>query len=478
MSQSQVSRLTIVGVLFLYLGLLIPTLADPMVNWRDAVVLSVGRNFCRERAPLWLPRIDARGEQTGITGTEFPILNFVEGLLACRGLPQTPVARVLTLLVSCLGIASLLLLTRDLLGATSTAVATAAFAFSPIVLFYSRTTQPDVPSVALALCSLWVLSRSLATESTRWGWYFLSALLMALAALIKLPAIVFGLPALALLYERRQWSAARKLGYWLYLPIATLPPLIWYWHARDLQERYGAPYIFLGDSPHSLWAAWTRPGFYNRIFVQALFDSYAFPIVSATAVLAYLLYWKKIPRWIRAMAIASVIFFFLAGDSAAHHTSYGMIAVPAIALGAAFGVDRFLAAARYRTALLVSLIACTCYYGWWRTRRWFAAKDAAIPYLQAASDLNRLTGSEEQIAIVSDGDPKGLWFVDRRGWVVDPAETDNWVQLHPQIAVVGVDNNRLALAESEKVARSLRTFGFVERRPRAAFNLWVRPRSN
>ncbi len=314
-------RLTILGVLLIYLGLLIPTLADPMVNWRDAVVLSIGRNFCREGAPLWLPRIDARGDETGITGTEFPILNFVEGHLACHGLPQTQGARALTLLVSCLGIASLLLLARDLLGATAAAVATTAFAFSPIVFFYSRTTQPDVPSVALALCALWLLSRSLATESTGWGWYLLSALLMALGALIKLPAIVFGLPALALLYERRQWSAARKLGYWLYLPIATLPPLIWYWHARGLQERYGAPYIFLGDSLRSLWAAWTRPGFYNRIFVQALFDSYAFPIVSATAVLAYLLYWRKMPRWLRAMAIASVIFFFLAGDSAAHHTS-------------------------------------------------------------------------------------------------------------------------------------------------------------
>ena len=471
-------RLTILGVLFVYLGLLIPTLADPMVNWRDADVLSVGRNFCRERAPLWLPRIDARGDQTGITGMEFPILNFVEGLLACHGLPQTQVARVLTLLVSCLGIASLLLLARDLLGVTAAAVATTAFAFSPLVLFYSRTTQPDVPSVALALCSLWLLSRSLATESTGWGWYLLSALLMALGALIKLPAIVFGLPALALLYERRQWSAARKLGYWLYLPIATLPPLIWYWHARDLQERYGARYFFLGDSLHSLWAAWTRPGFYNRIFVQALFDSYAFPIVSAMAVLAYLLYWRKMPLWIRAMAIASVIFFFLAGDFAAIHTSYGMVAVPAIALGAGFGVDRFLATRRYRTALLVSLIGCTCYYGWWRTRRWFAPKDAAVPYLQAATDLNRLTGSGERIAIVSDGDPKGLWFLDRRGWIVEPADTGNWVQLHPQIAVVGVDNNRLALAQSEQVARSLRTFGFVERRPRVGFNLWVRPRSN
>jgi hypothetical protein len=89
-----------------------------------------------------------------------------------------------------------------------------------------------------------------------------------------------------------------------------------------------------------------------------------------------------------------------------------------------------------------------------------------------------LTRTDERIAIVSDGDPKGLWFLDRRGWIVEPADTGNWVQLHPHIAVVGVDNNRLAPAESEQVARSLRTFGFVERRPRAAFNLWDRPRSN
>ena len=44
------------GVLVLYVLLLAPSLALPPIgreSWRETDILIVGRNFCRERAPLW-----------------------------------------------------------------------------------------------------------------------------------------------------------------------------------------------------------------------------------------------------------------------------------------------------------------------------------------------------------------------------------------------------------------------------------------
>src|SRR4051812_38785741 len=62
----------------LWAAALAPTLNGAVTgrdSWREADVLIVGRNFCREQTPLLEPRIDARGAGTGITGMELPLLN-------------------------------------------------------------------------------------------------------------------------------------------------------------------------------------------------------------------------------------------------------------------------------------------------------------------------------------------------------------------------------------------------------------------
>ena len=156
------------GVLLLQVLLLAPTLDLPPAgrdSWRETDGLIVARNFCREAAPLWRPRIDARGSGQGITGMEFPLLNWVGAKLSCAGLPLVPTGRALTFLSLLLATACVFLLARRLWGDAGAALAAGAFGFAPVSLYYGRTVQPDLPALSLALLA--VLLFEWALESGR-----------------------------------------------------------------------------------------------------------------------------------------------------------------------------------------------------------------------------------------------------------------------------------------------------------------------
>src|SRR5256885_261898 len=51
-------------------------------NWRQSTGLMVSRNFYEVEANILYPRVDMAGDKTGITGTEFPLLNYLIYLVA------------------------------------------------------------------------------------------------------------------------------------------------------------------------------------------------------------------------------------------------------------------------------------------------------------------------------------------------------------------------------------------------------------
>lgn len=438
----------------------------------------VGRNLCREHTGLWLPRIDARGEGPGITGMEFPLLNGIAGGLSCVGVDQITAARVLTLLFALLAMVALYALAAGALGGSAALLATAAFAFSPLIFYYGRSIQPDVPAVALALTALWLLERSVREEQTRWGLYLGSAATFALGILIKLPVVVFGLPAVLLLASRRSArTLVTRWGYGSYLPLALLPALIWYTHARALQDVYGIHYFNLGSRPAQLVQAWTSRVFYQRLFVQQLFDVFAFPLLSAAAAIGC--FWGHFPAWMRGMAVATVAFFLLAGFAASHHFYYNVVAVPAVALLGAGTVEQVLErVSRTRgawlerpalAALWVALIA----YGLWRTRGWFPKAHAEEPYIAARRALDK-DAPGAQVLVLSRGDPKLLWFLDRKGRIGSARHEVRWLAARaPKPRVVALDGARLDARTQAALAQELSQLGYTPSSRAEALQVWV-----
>ena len=46
-------------------------------NWRQTTVTMVARNFLEVDNNIFYPRVDFAGDKTGITGMEFPLLNYM-----------------------------------------------------------------------------------------------------------------------------------------------------------------------------------------------------------------------------------------------------------------------------------------------------------------------------------------------------------------------------------------------------------------
>ncbi len=463
-----------------YVLYLAPSLASVSVDWRESDALIVGRNLCRGEGSLWLPRINAFGDGEGITGMEFPILDRLGALVSCGGSRQVLASRLWTLFFALVGIASLAQLARRHLSRLGAAVAIAGFAFSPVVLFYGRAIQPDVPSAALALLSLLLLDLSLAPEATRWSLWLASAAAMALGALIKLPAVVYGLPMVALTWERRRSGALRDLRYWLFVPIALGPALIWYSHARALQEQYGIHYFNLGESLGSLLADWTSARFYRRVFVRQLFDVYACPLISAVAVGSLLWKGRRMPAWIPTMAAAALVFLFLGGWVAAWHNSYGAMAAPPLALAAGWGAQELLARVcrpGLRAGLAAALCVVAAAYGLHRSRRWLERPEEAPLFEAARRPLDERLPGRRPLVVVSDGDPKALWYLDRKGFVLSEKIGD-WLRLaHPEHSrAVLVDKARAQRASGrvEAARAALVALGYRSALENEAAQLWLK----
>lgn len=305
---------------------------------------------------------------------------------------------------------------------------------------------------------------------------------MALGALIKAPALVYGLPLVAWLWKRRGRTAAREWRYWLYLPVALVPPAVWYAHAKTLQTESGISYFHLGSPLQELWQSWVDPDFYYRLFVQRPFDTVACPVLSALAVGALVFAFRRTPGWVLLMFLAAVVFVFIGGGSAAWHVVYSSVFVPPMALLGGLAVQ-FLQE-RLRTArafwLLVATVAATCAaYGVVRTRHWFASEGATTGYVEAKSAVDSHLAPHELIAVFSDGGPPLFWHLDRKGWLVGRREALSWLSEERPSALraVALDRNSKngGLEEAEEAVRSS-PLGFQRVFHHSTVDIWVAPR--
>jgi len=473
----RLERWSAVLVIAVLAALALPTLRNPNVIWREADGLMVARAFCAERPPLWLPRIGERGDSDGVTGMEFPVLNWAAGKLACAGMDPLVASRGLSFLSALLAVAALARIARRSLPPRPSLVAACVLAFSPTAFFLARSAQPDMTAVAFALWSLDLLDVALpANGPTSWRRFLLSAAALAFGALVKLPVAVYGLPAAALVWERRGAAAARDWRSWPYPVIALAPALAWYAWARELQRASGNAYYHLGTPLPELVKSWIDPSFYFRIYVSHLFDLYAMPVASGAAVLALILRCKSAPRWWYALLASAVLFFFLGGEVAAWHGYYGLVMVPSIALlaGAAYGhLERRVPP---RAAAAACAACCAVLAGWavFRTRTWYGPPALAEQYQAAKAAADRALAKDARLAVVSDGDPKVLWYLDRTGWVFGWEAACEWAGQRAPPLVLAVDLTRLKPPEQAGAAGALSGCGFQSISEGSAVQVWKR----
>jgi 4-amino-4-deoxy-L-arabinose transferase-like glycosyltransferase len=236
--------------------------------WRDADGLGVARSFLHDGWNILYPRVAERGALSGVTGMEFPLLDWLgaaamkvlgEHDWACRAL-------VLAALIP-LGFGTRRLARRLLGQGPAAELAAACLLLEPLVLIFSHKFMPEVPMLALLAWGVWLAFAALDGGRTRD--FAASGTLLALAAVLKPTGAgaVVPIAMQAVARWRAEPSGRKRLALQLLL-LAAIPCLSvagWFAHAGRLERDFGLPLFKLSQD----WTEWLRllpqPGFLETL---------------------------------------------------------------------------------------------------------------------------------------------------------------------------------------------------------------------
>ena len=353
-------RLPLAPVLFILLVPHIPYLfqgIDSSHAWRQADTAAVARNFHRESWNILLPRIDTRGDKTGITAMEFPLYSYTVGLLSA--LLQTE-GDGIGLLVSLLASLFLFFALERLFPSLGRESLLLGLMSTPILFQWSHKFIPEVFALSLILWGF-----ALYIDPGRRG-MFLPTLLLLAGALVRPFFIFFYLPLL--------WDVARSLmkGRLLWPPLLagglSLAAIVsWYYlWCPHLVATYEIEYFALVKTfslEHT--ALFLHPSFYARL-AQTLF----FPYINPFLLGFFLLGLKHFPHRRakeRIFLVASLmplpIVPLLTGEHFYHHAYYLMGLGPLVAVLTAMGFEQISGRHRQAGLLLVGLLVTGLYLG-------------------------------------------------------------------------------------------------------------------
>lgn len=197
-------------------------------SWRQVTNADITRHFALGTMNPFVPRV-SWGGLNGVVGMEFPLLHYLTAI-AWRIVGEGHLsARLIAMAFSIASVILMFILGRRLFGTAAGRGAAFLFAVSPSLVFFGRAFMSDTPMVTFMIAAV-----------IAWDWYFeqphpsravIASTLTALAALVKLPAIVVLAPIGGLALSWLGWNAFRNRALWAGCAAAGALIAAWYWYA-------------------------------------------------------------------------------------------------------------------------------------------------------------------------------------------------------------------------------------------------------
>ena len=205
-------------------------------SWRQVTNADITRHFAEGVMNPFMPRV-SWGGLNGAVGMEFPLLHYLTAIVWLITGETERIARTVAVAFSLASVVLIYFLGTRLFGRPAGRAAAFLLAVSPSAVYFGRSFLSDTPMLAFSIGAV-----------LAWDRYFdrptalrmvVAALVTALAALVKLPAILVlgGIGGLAL--SRHRWAALRDKGLWAGCLSAVLLVAAWYWHADRIYLETG-----------------------------------------------------------------------------------------------------------------------------------------------------------------------------------------------------------------------------------------------
>jgi|GEM_PF-5073679 hypothetical protein len=212
-----------------------------MNYWRQTETAALALNYFEDHLPFLYPEVDWIGPH-GHAEMEFPLYPYFLSLVYRLFGPSDLFGRLLTILCS-IGVAwAVWEIGRRLFEPRIGLLAAAFFAASPLAVYFGRTYQPDMMMVFFSTFSIALLLRW--KHGFTLGWFYASALALAVGVLLKPPCLLVAFPLCWILFKQKRMAFLCSIHTWIFAAIVMIPAFLWYSHARTFFEESNASFMW------------------------------------------------------------------------------------------------------------------------------------------------------------------------------------------------------------------------------------------
>jgi 4-amino-4-deoxy-L-arabinose transferase-like glycosyltransferase len=383
-------------------------------NWRQTTVTMVARNFLETSNNIFYPRIDIAGEKTGITGMEFPLLNYLIYFVSEIFGYQHWYGRLINLLVSSFGLYYFHQLLRKYF-TKETAFYASLILITSIWFAYSRKIMPDTFSTSFIIISLYCGTNYLENNTKKWRLSQLLgyAVFLLMGSLSKLPA-AYMIVVLSLFYVDNNLSLKRKIIVAVITVLSLIPTAIWYFYwVPHLVENYGFWHFFMGkDFSIGIQEIWQNLSQTLDKFYEAALKYIGFFVFLIGIIYAFIKKDKVIISVLTICFLAFCVIIFKAGFTFSHHSYYIIPFVPVMSLLAGYGLASF-----KNKKMAFILLAFIILEGVLNQLHDFRINENEMKIAHLDQQLNQVCSKSDLILINSNDTPTPMYFSHRKGWV-------------------------------------------------------------
>ena len=379
-------------------------------NWRQVTGLMVARNFYETDANIFYPRVDDCGDHTGIVAMEFPSLNYLHFLLSKLFGFRDWYGRLINLAVSSLGVIFFAKLLQ-LIGFSRKAVLLSSlFLLSSVWFSFSRKMMPDTYCISLMFIGMYYAGRYL--QQGRLFHLALYLLLASLAALSKIPAAIYFIYLVPLLFSRIiDRTRLRTLIIASVVPVVLT--LLWYfgWNQKLVHNYHnwyntGVPFLFgIKDAARHL------PQILHRFCFDGFFGYIGFSLFVAGLVIMFIRRDCKMMRLFFYPFAVFVLYIIKSGSNFYDQNYYMIPFVPVMAVVAAYALTSV-----SLKCVVPLLSAAVVTEGIANQHQDFVLKDEACYLLKLENVMDKCSTRQDIIIVNGDGNGQMLYFAHRKGW--------------------------------------------------------------
>jgi 4-amino-4-deoxy-L-arabinose transferase-like glycosyltransferase len=160
----------------------------------------IAENFYRHGFNILYPQINWAGPAPGYVGTEFPLVPLLASVCYLLFGVQDWNGRAISVAFFAASVPFFYLLVKQISTAQSGLLAAGVYTLTPLSVFTNRSFMPDMASLSCSLAALYLFAAWL-TRPPHPLLFLATTLATSLAILVKVPAVILGLPLFYLAWQ-------------------------------------------------------------------------------------------------------------------------------------------------------------------------------------------------------------------------------------------------------------------------------------